>query len=95
MSRYLIETSHTPEECLQDLDRVLERGPDILAKFDWGCMAGDHTGWAVIEAESKARLEDKLPLSILDRARIVEVGKFTPEQIRSFHAEKVGAASGR
>jgi hypothetical protein len=95
MSRYLIETSHTPEECLLALDQVLERGPDVLDKFDWGCMAGDHTGWAVIEAESRSELEDKLPSSILDGARIVEVKKFTPEQVRSFHTEKVGAMSGR
>jgi hypothetical protein len=95
MSRYLIGTSHTPEECLQALDQILDRVPDILAKFDWGCMTGDHTGWAVIEAESRSALEDKLPSSMLDRARIVEVGKFTPEQIRSFHAEKVATGSGR
>ena len=88
MSRYLIETSHTPEECLQALDQVLERGPDILGKFDWGCMAGDHTGWAVVEAESRSGLGGKLPSSILDKARIVDVGKFTPEQIRSFHDKK-------
>ena len=88
MSRYLIETSHTPEECLQALDQVLDRGPDILAKFDWGCMAGDHTGWAVIEAESKSGVREKVPPSIVDKARIVEVGKFTPEQIRSFHDKK-------
>lgn len=95
MSRYMIETSHTPEECLQALDQIVDRDPDILAKFDWGCMAGDHTGWAVIEAESRSALEDKLPSSILDGARVVEVKKFTPEQVRSFHAEKVGAMSGR
>jgi hypothetical protein len=95
MSRYIIETSHTPEQCLQALDQVLERGPDLLGKFDWGCMAGDHTGWAVIEAESRERLRGRVPPSILDSARIVEVGKFTPEQIRSFHKQKVAASSRR
>jgi len=88
MKTFEIESSHTPEECLQALDQVNERGPEVLGKFEWGCMAGDHTGWAVIEAESRPRLGDKLPTSILERARIVEVTKFTPEQIRSFHEMK-------
>ena len=41
---YLIESPHTKEECLQALDDVLARGPEFLARFEWGCMSGDHTG---------------------------------------------------
>jgi len=51
MAKYLIESPHTEEECLQALDETLEKGTDLLAKFDWGCMSGEHTGWAVVDAE--------------------------------------------
>jgi hypothetical protein len=82
---YLIESPHTKEECLQALDDVLARGPEFLARFDWGCMSGDHTGWAVVEAGSETAARTMVPALVRGKARIVEVGKFTPEQIKSFH----------
>jgi hypothetical protein len=82
---YLIESPHTKEECLQALDDVLARGPEFLAKFEWGCMSGEHTGWAVVEAGSEAAARSIVPVLVRSKARIVEVGKITPEQIKSFH----------
>jgi hypothetical protein len=85
---YLIESSHSREECLQTLDDVLARGPGFLSKFDWGCMAGDHTGWAVIEAPNDTAARSMVPAVVRGKARVIEVTKFTPEQIRSFHQAK-------
>ncbi len=85
MANYFIESPHTPEECLRALDEVLAQSPKILAKFDWGCGAGEHTGWAVVEAESESAARNIVPGFIRKKARVVEVTKFTPEQIRSFH----------
>jgi hypothetical protein len=82
---YLIESPHSKEECLQALDDVLARGPEFLAKFDWGCMSGDHTGWAIVEAGSEAAARSTVPVLVRGKARVIEVSKFTPEQIRSFH----------
>ncbi len=50
---YHIESPHSKEECLQALDEVLARGPKLLAQFDWGCMAGQHVGWATVDAGSE------------------------------------------
>lgn len=85
MARYLIQSPHTPEECLQTLDECLAQGPEQLAKYDWGCMDDDHTCYGVIEAGSKATVESLVPSSLRHKARIVELAKFTPEQIKSFH----------
>jgi hypothetical protein len=85
---YLIESPHTKEECLQALDDVLARGPEFLSKFEWGCMSGDHTGWAVVEAESESAARSLVPALVRSKARVIEVGKFTPEQIKSFHEMK-------
>jgi hypothetical protein len=82
---YLIESPHSKEECLQALDDVLARGPEFLARFEWGCMSGDHTAWAVVEAGSETAARSLVPVLVRSKARVVEVSKITPEQIRSFH----------
>jgi hypothetical protein len=82
---YLIESPHTKDECLQALDDALARGPGFLAKFDWGCMSGDHTGWAVVEAGSETAARTMVPALVRGKARVVEVSKITPGQIKSFH----------
>ena len=85
MAQYLIESPHTKEECLQALDEVLAQGPELLAKFDWGCGADEHTGWATVEAASESAARNLVPSFLRSKARIVPVNKFTPEQIRSYH----------
>jgi hypothetical protein len=88
MARYIIESPHKPEECLKALDEELAKGKEILDKFEFGCKAGDHTGYALVEANTRTDVLNKyVPSFIQDRARIVEVGKFTPEMIKSFHSK--------
>ena len=82
---YLIESPHTKEECLQALDETLARGPQHLAQFDWGCMAGQHVGWATVQAGSESEARNMVPSIVRDKARIVAVNKFTPSEIQSFH----------
>jgi len=85
MKRYLIETPHKAEDCLKALDEELAKGTDVLGKFDFGCMAGDHTGYAIIDAKTREEALNIVPTFLQGNARIVEVGKFTPDMIRSFH----------
>lgn len=85
MARYLIESRHTPEECLQALDETLARGPQELARYDWGCASGAHVGFAVVEAGSQTAVEATVPPFLRHTTQIVALNKFTPEQIRSFH----------
>ena len=85
MAKYVIETSHTPEECLKALDEILAKGPDVLDKFVWGCAQEVHTGWAYIDAKSKDNALATVPKSMQKKTKVTEVGKFTPDQIKSFH----------
>jgi hypothetical protein len=71
MERFLIETPHTDEECLSLLDQILAMG--YLHNFDWGCEDGDHTGWAIIEADNR---------------RIVQLNRFTDEDVQKLHASE-------
>jgi hypothetical protein len=82
---YFIESPHSKEECLQALDEVLARGPQFLAQFDWGCMGGQHVGWATVDAGSESEARNMVPAVVRNKARIIPVNKFTPNQIESFH----------
>jgi hypothetical protein len=89
MARYFLQVSHTADECLQTLDEVLAQGPEVLATYDFGCAAGDHSNhvcYATIEATNGGAAREFVPAMFRERAQIVEVGKVTPEQIRSYHA---------
>jgi len=85
MAMYLIETRHMPEQCLQDLDTVLAEAPKFLDQLMWGCGKGVHAGSTFVEADSEEAARRLIPNRLLSRTQVVEVGKFVPEQIRSFH----------
>ncbi|RJP17776.1 MAG: hypothetical protein C4529_14195 [Deltaproteobacteria bacterium] len=85
MERYFVDSPHTPQECLRALDELLAKGPETLAKYEWGCMDGDHTGYAILEARSEAEVKENIPSFLAGKARVVKLNKFTPDQIREFH----------
>jgi hypothetical protein len=85
--KFQVIASHTPEECLKVLDETSAKNPKLLSKFDWGCMAGDHTGYAVLEAKDEAAVRAMLPAD-MQNAKIVKLNKFTAAQIKSFHKQK-------
>lgn len=85
MAKYVIESPHTPEERLKALDETLAKCPEILEKFVWGCTQGEHAGWAYIEAEDKDDACAIIPEFLQEKAKVTEVNKLTPEQVKSFH----------
>jgi len=89
MAKYMIEVPHTDAECLQALDEFREHGSKLLPKVSWGCMAGVHNGWAVVDAkdEAEARSNVASPL-IQGKVRVTQVSSFTPQDIESFHKMK-------
>ena len=85
MLRYIVESPHTKEECLRALDEIIAKSPQTLDKFVWGCKAGDHTGYAIVEAENEAKVRGMLPSFLKDKMKVISVEKFTVEQIKSLH----------
>ncbi|HBR17991.1 MAG: hypothetical protein A3G39_09185 [Deltaproteobacteria bacterium RIFCSPLOWO2_12_FULL_43_16] len=83
--RYLLESPHTKEECLRELDEVLAEGQNVLNKFNWGCSAGNHTGYAIVDAADEAEVLNMVPSFLRRKARAIRLEKFTPEQIKSLH----------
>ncbi len=85
MDRYLIETPHTGPECLDLVKEINAQG--YLWHFDWGCEAGVHCGWAVIEAENEAQAHLAVPPLVRTRARIIRLNKFDATIIEYYEQE--------
>jgi hypothetical protein len=86
MDRYLIETPHREQDCLNLLSLLNAAG--YLTHFDWGCMSGVHTGWAVIEAQNEAEARLTVPPLVRSAARIVKLNKFDSATIAQLHQRR-------
>jgi hypothetical protein len=80
MDRYIIVSPHTDEECTQVVKDVGAMG--YLTHFDWGCKGGEHTAWAIIEADNPAEALLSVPPSVRRLARAVKVVKFGPQEAK-------------
>ena len=83
MDRYLVESHHTKEDCTHVLKQVEALG--YLTHFEWGCQSGEHTGFVIIEAENEAQARMVVPSMSRKEARVVKLGRFTPEMLASSH----------
>jgi len=83
MERFLVIAPHTAEECKQAIGEVLSAG--FITHFDWGCMDGQHTGWAIIEAENASEAMMAVPPAQRHSASIVRLNKFSPQEIDKMH----------
>jgi hypothetical protein len=89
MERYLIETPHTGENCLALVDAIQAQG--YLHNFDWGCKAGVHNGWAIIEAENETQTRLAIPPLVRKQARVIRLNKFSAVELAQLHEEAAGA----
>jgi hypothetical protein len=74
MNRYLIESPHAAEDCDKAVKEVHAAG--YLHFFEWGCDAGVHTGWAIVEAENLEHAQQMVPWMFRDKARVVKLVKY-------------------
>jgi hypothetical protein len=87
MERYLIETPHSAKDCKMLIDQVYAMG--YLHNFDWGCMDGVHSGWAIIEAENESQARLAVPSFVRHKARVIKLYKYTgdPNAVFKMHEE--------
>jgi len=76
MERYVIESPHPVEKCDQVIHDLHAAG--YLHHFEWGCKDNDHTGWAIIEAESAEHAKQIVPWYLRAQARVVRLVRFNP-----------------
>jgi hypothetical protein len=92
MPRYLIEIAHDDEHaaCVQALRTIEQYGSHFLTQADWGCKAGEHCGWMIVELDSRNEAVQMVPPEYRREARIFELNRFTKEQIASLITELEG-----
>lgn len=83
--KFLVESPHTKEECLRELDGIAAEGSDVLGKFNWACKSGEHTGYAILEAKDESAARGYVPEVVRERARVHPVDTFTPKDIERMH----------
>ena len=87
---YFVQTSHTKEQCINALTEIKSKGDSFLSKFEFGCMSGDHTGYAFLAGTSVEDVRKMLPKDAQEKADIKKVDKFSSAQIEEFHKEHSG-----
>jgi hypothetical protein len=86
-STFLVTSPHTQEECMAAIDATAEKGAEHLNQWSWGCMAGDHTGYAFVTAADEKAALANVPENVRAKAKATKVDKFTLEQIKQFHEQ--------
>jgi hypothetical protein len=59
-----------------------------LYHFDWGCMDGEHCGWAIIEVKSEDQARLVVPPLVRRKARVIKLNKFEEEDVKSLHSSE-------
>lgn len=80
MNRYVIESPHQPDQCDQALQDLHAAG--YLHFFEWGCNDNEHTGWAIVEAESPEHARQMVPWYLREKARIVRLVKYEGSNLK-------------
>jgi hypothetical protein len=83
MARFLIEVPHEAEkvECARAVQILFRTGSHFLTHAEWGCLDGEHKAWIIVELQSKEEARSILPPAYRSQAKIVELNKFTMEEI--------------
>lgn len=82
-TQYLVLSPHTDAECLQTIDNTEKMGS--LAKWRFGCMDGDHTGYLITTATDAQAALAMVPASVRGKARAVKLHTFTPAELKAAH----------
>jgi hypothetical protein len=86
MKQFIVVSHHKAEDCIVALKQVLATG--YLTHFDWGCKDGVHTGWAILEAETREEAMMSVPAFLRNQAQVVRLTKFNADQVERMHPKE-------
>ena len=83
MAKFLIEVPHDAEvvACAKVVQIFLASGSHFVTHADWGCMDGDHRAWLTVDVDTREEARAILPPGFRSSAKIVQLNKFTMEEI--------------
>jgi hypothetical protein len=80
MQKFMIISPHTHEECTLVVKQTLAIG--YLTHFWWGCKSGDHTGYAMIEANDADEALLSIPTMIRKKGKAIGLVQFDPDKVK-------------
>ena len=80
MSRYLIVSEHTAEDCRLAVQHFLQYHAGFLTHFEWGCYDNDHHAYAFLDASSHEQALLSVPPLFREKAKAIKVTHFKPKQ---------------
>ena len=89
MDKYLVISSHTVEDCKMAVNYFIQYHAGFLTNFEWGCFDNDHNAYAIIEAESHENAKMSVPPLFREKARVIKLAQFKPEQFQDAVHDKV------
>ena len=89
MPRFLIEIPHEDEHdaCVRALHALEVYGSHFITQADFGCRNGVHAGWLIADLENREDAQRIVPPEFRGDARIVELNRFTREEIKALIRE--------
>jgi hypothetical protein len=83
MKQFLVISPHAAGECIKALKQVYAMG--YLTHFYWGCKAGDHCGYMILEADTSSEAIMVVPSFLREKARAIQLNQFNPNEIEKLH----------
>jgi len=80
MQKFMIISPHTHEECTMVVKQTLAIG--YLTHFWWGCKSGDHTGYAMIEANNADEALLSIPVMIRKKGKAIGLVQFDTDKVK-------------
>jgi hypothetical protein len=95
MPKFLLEVPHESEvvACARAAKVLLETGSHFITHADFGCHDGVHKAWIVVEAHNKEEARNTLPVLYRRRATIVELNKFSLDELDDLITRHGGGSS--
>ena len=92
MPRFMIQLPHegTRAACIRAILAIEKHGSHLLTNMDWGCKAGTHTGWVIVEVGNRQEALQLVPPEARQIAVIVELNRFTKDEMESWVAHPDG-----
>ncbi len=80
MDRYIVVSQHTHKDCVKALKQIEAIG--YITHFEWGCKDGEHTGYAIVEADSHTEALLCVPSFGRTHAKAIKLNKFSVEDVK-------------
>lgn len=88
MALYMVESPHTPEECMAAFEAFAAhpRAEELVKNTVAGCNHGNHTSWTTASFKDEDEARDMVTVpSLRQKMKIYPVDQFTLEEIKGTH----------